>query len=334
MKKIILLLTASLFLLTSCISYTELNDIGIVNMIGITKINENYEITINMIIPNDKDIKENKIFKVKNKNLDEGFNNLYEKTLRKIYLSHVDLLLISDNLKKEDYDNIINLFFNRNDSRNTFSTVIIKDYNSNKIFKTLPENINSLLNVNSKENGIVKVKQFNDIVKDILELKFSLIPQIKIDKEINILGYKEVYSNNKSLSKEESLAYNFITNNIESTYLLSSDKSINYKVNSSITRLKTNKNNIEIIINSNITVLSNNSNINSNSELKEIYIKNLTNLIDNYVNNNDLTYFYNQIKKYDYNYYKENKYKKINFKYNINTSINENSNTYGGNTYE
>lgn len=334
MKKLILLLFCSLFLLTSCISYTELNDIGIVNMIGITKENEIYEITINMIIPNEKDIKESKVFKVKNKNLDEGFNNLYEKSLRKIYLSHVDLLLLSDNLEKGDYDNIINLFFNRNDSRNTFSTVIVKNYNSTKIFNTLPENINSLLNVNSKENGIVKIKQFDDVVKDILELKYSYIPLINIDKEINILGYRRIYSNNKTLSKEESMAYNFITNNIESTYLLSNDKYINYKVNSSITRLKVNKNNIEININSNITVLSNNSKIDNNTKLKEIYIKDLTNLIDNYIKNNDLTYFYNLIKKYDYNYYKENKDKKINFKYKIDASINENSNTYGGNTYE
>lgn len=334
MKKIIFLLISILYLTTGCISYTELNDIGIVNAIGIDKINNKYEITINMLIPEGEDIEQTKQFKTTSNNLDEAINNLYSKSLRKIYLSHLDLLLLSDNLKKEDYDDIINLFLSRNDSRNTFSTVIIKDYNSNNIFKNTPDNINSLIKVNSEENGLVTIKQFDEIVKDILEKDISYIPIIELKEEPNILGYKSIYSNNKILSNQESLAYNFITNKIKQATIVNKQQNISFKINSSMTNIKINQNNIDININSNITILSNDTNITNQNKIKDIYEQELRNILKNYIDNNESSHFYNLVKKYDYNYYKNNKNHKLNFNFKITSSINENSNTIGGTNYE
>lgn len=334
MKKIILMLISILFLSTGCISYTELNDIGIVNAIGINKVDKKYEITINMLIPEEDTLEQTKQFKTTSTNLDEAINDLYSKSLRKIYLSHVDLLLLSNNLEKEDYDDIINLFFNRNDSRNTFSTVIVKNYNANNIFKTEPNNINSLIKVNSEENGLVKIKQFDEVVKDILEKDISYIPIIELKDEPNILGYKTIYSNNKILSTNESLAYNFLTNNINQATIISKKENINFKINESITNIKVNQNNITININSNITILSNDTNIKEKHKIKEIYDQELQSLLTNYIDNNEHSYFYNLVKKYDYNYYINNKEPKLNFKFEISSSINENSNTIGGTGYE
>lgn len=334
MKKIIFLLTSILVLTTGCISYTELNDIGIVNAIGINKVNKKYEITINMLIPEDDNLEQTKQFTTTSNNLDEAINNLYSKSLRKIYLSHVDLLILSNNLEQKDYDNIINLFFNRNDSRNTFSTIIVKNYNTDNIFKTKPDNINSLIKVNSEENGLVKIKQFDDVVKDILEKDISYIPIIELKEEPNILGYKTIYSDNKILSTNESLAYNFITNDITQATIISKKENINFKINESITNIKIDKNNITIEINSNITILSNDTNITNESKIKKIYEKELQSLLTNYIDNNEHSYFYNLVKKYDYNYYTNNPDKKLNFKFKISSSINENSNTIGGNNYE
>lgn len=334
MKKIITILILILFLTTGCISYTELNDIGIVNAIGINKLDNKYEIIINMLIPEDNNLEQTKQFKTTSTNLDEAINNLYSKSLRKIYLSHLDLLILSNNLEKKDYDNIINLFFNRNDSRNTFSTIIVKNYNTDNIFKIKPENINSLLKVNSEENGLVKIKQFDEIVKDILEKDISYIPIIEIKDEPNILGYKTIYSKNKILSTNESIAYNFITNNITQTTIISDKENINFKVNESLTNIKVNKNNITIDVNSNITILSNDTDITNEQTIKELYENELKKLLTNYIDNNEHSYFYDLVQKYDYNYYKHNKNTKLNFKFEISSSINENSNTIGGHNYE
>ena len=334
MKKIITILISILFLTTGCISYTELNDIGIVNAIGINKANDKYEITINMLIPEDDNLEQTKRFKTTSTNLEEAINDLYSKSLRKIYLSHLDLLMLGDNLQRDDYDQINNLYFNRNDSRNTFSTIIIKNYNSKSIFSFKTKNINSLLKVNSEENGLVKIKQFDDIVKDILEKDISYVPILELKDEPKILGYKTIYKNNKILSTNDSLAYNFITNNINQTTIISKDKNINFKVNESITNIKTDKNNITININSNITILSNDTNIKNEKKIKKIYEDELKSLLTNYIDNNEHSYFYTLIKKYDYNYYINNKDAKLNFKFQISSSINENSNTIGGKNYE
>lgn len=329
-KKLIILFIFILLFIPGCINYTELNDIGIVNMIGINKIDKNYEVTINMIIPTNDNKNNTKSFKVKAPSLDLCFNNLYEKSLRKISLSHLDLLLLSPTLEKKDYDEVINLFLNRSDSRNTFSTVILKNYKDINNLNLIPEDINSLLKVNNKEFGITQTKQFDEVVKEILELKESFIPLIEINKDINILGYMGIYNIDKTLNKKESLALGFITNNINNTYILNKDNDINFKVNSNITRIKINKNNIKIIINSNISILSNGNNIKDTKKLENIYKEELTNMLDNYIKNNSHKYFYNLVEKYENSFYKNNKLKKLNFIYEINPRIDEISDTLGG----
>lgn len=326
-KKVFLLLCAFIFI-TGCSNYIELNNIGIVNMIGITKNKGDYIVSINMIIPLEEGKNKIKSYSSKDSNLSKAINKLYEKSLRKIYLSHVDLLLLSDNLVKEDYLNIINLFLNRNDSRNTFSTVVVKNYNINSISKVEPDDINSLLEVVSKDSGTVRVKQFDEVVQDVLEYNLSYIPYLDINKEDMILGYKQVYSSFKSISKENSIAYNFITNNIDSTNLVSKDK-INFHINKNNTTLMVDKNNITININSNIDIESYNNKLKV-EDCKKIYNNLITSYLDDFIKNNDLDFFYNLIKKYDYDYYIRNKNIKINFKYKVISSINNNSSSIGG----
>ena len=323
------LLICPLFIfIAGCSSYVELNDIGIVNMVGISKNKDNYVVNINMIIPLEDGKNRIKSYSSEDKNLSKAINKLYEKSLRKIYLSHVDLLILSDNLDKNDYLNIINLFLNRNDSRNTFSTVVAKDYDVNSISKVDPDDINSLLEVVSKDSGTTKLKQFDEMVQDILEYNSSYVPYLDINKEDAVLGYKKVYSSFKNITKKDSIAYNFITNNITSTNLVSEDK-INFHINKNNTKVMINNNTITININSDINIENYNNKL-SDNDYKKIYSELISNYLDDFIKGNDLDYFYNLIKKYNYSYYVNHKDIDINFKYKITSSINNNSNNIGG----
>lgn len=329
------LLTISLlcFFLTGCVSYMELNELGIVDMIVIDKIDKNFVISINMITPTKEELEESVHYTVEASSLEEGLNKLYLESSKKVSLAHIELLCLTENIKKDDLDIITNLFLNRNDARNTFSTMIINgNYDTLLDFKSL--DINELININNEEYGVVSIKQFDEIIKEILEMKISYIPTLKInsDNKLEIEGYSSIYEQEKKLSIKESVGLNLITNNIKKSLISTND--IDYKLESANTTVKTNKNKVTIDINATFNILSNNSKIQDKKELQNKFNKELKDIINDYLDNNKLNYFYYLISKYDAKYYKENKDIKLKFDINITSSINENSNIKGGDNFE
>lgn len=315
MNKIKYLLFLILFITTGCVNYTELNDIGIINAIGINKNNDDFIINVNMLTPTTNNLEENKTYEVKAPSLNEAFDKLYLSTYKDINLSHLELLILDKDLRKDDYDAIKTFFLNRIESRNTFNTIILENYNKDNIFKFTTEEINSLIETNSNQDGIVSYKTFDELVEDILTLNISYIPTVKIDEKIKILGYRSIYSENKLLSLRESISYNFLTNKIKKCNLV--DENLNIKVDKSITTMKVNKNIITININSTLT------NYGKEENIINIYNTTLKKYINQYLQNNNLEYFNEIIKKYDYNYYKKTKKDNIKFNIIVNSKLNK-----------
>lgn len=326
MKKFILIFILLLFI-TGCVSYSDLNELGIIDMIVIDKINNEYVVSINMLLPTENDLENKKNYMSKNSSLNECINQLYLSTTKKISFSHLELLILTPNLEKNDYDEIINLFLNRVDSRNTFNTVIID--NTDKILNYKSKDINDLININNEHEGTVSIKQFDQIIKDILEFDISYIPKIKIEDEIIIEGYQSVYYQNKLLSQEESIGYNLITNKI--TKLLFTVDEIGFITEQALTNIKVNNNKITININTTYQITNNDSNTNNDNEIEKKYKEEIKKYIMCYLNNNPHNYFYNLIKKHDYKYFKNNPNNiKLNFDIKISSTKIENSNIKGG----
>ena len=314
------------FSMTGCVSYMELNELGIIDMIVIDKNNDNYIVTINMLIPNQDDLENKEVYTASNISIDECLNDFYLKTNKKISFTHLELMALTSNIKQQEYDEIINLFLNRVDARNTFSTIIVDEPSNIVDYKA--KDINELININSEEYGLVSIKQFDSIIKDILEMNISYIPKISFKDSPSILGYQSVYSSNSDLSKEESLGFNFITNQIKQSKFNSNN--MGFKIDTSNTIITVNKNEININITSTYQITSNNSNTQDEHKIQKIYEDEINNYINDFINKNQNNYFLSLIEKYQNNYYKKNQ--KINIKYNItfnSTRIN-NSNIKGG----
>ena len=311
MNKVKLIIFVFLFFTTGCLNYTELNDIGIINSIGINKKGNNYIININMLTPTEKDLQNNNVYEIESNSLNEAFDKLYLKTSKQTNLSHLELLILSNNLTKDDYDNIKDFFINRTDSRNTFNVIMLENYTRENVFKFTQEEINNLISTNNSEDGLVSPKSFDEMLEDILSIKISYIPLIEIHENMNILGYKSIYEKNKTLSKKESIAYNFITNKIKRATIV--DNETNIKIDKSITNIKINKDIITININS--TIMSNDS----NQSITEKYNKLLKSYINDFINKYYQDYFYKLIEKYTYNKYKA---KDIKFIINIKSKYN------------
>ena len=117
MKKIFILLPL-LFILTGCNSYIELNELGIINIISIEKNNNDYKLNATII----ENIEKNgtpisKIYESNGKTIFEAIDNLGNSLNKKIYLSHLDLLIINETIKTNELEEIINYFLNNNESR-------------------------------------------------------------------------------------------------------------------------------------------------------------------------------------------------------------------------
>lgn len=315
MKRLKYILVLISFILTGCLNYVELNDIGIINVIGIDKNNNGYIININMLTPTTDLLNKSTTYEVESKTLEEAFDKLYLLTSKKINLSHLELVMFSKSLEKKDYNNITRFFLNRNDSRNTFPTVIVENYDKNKIFNITANDINSLIETNSKDDGIVSVKTFDELTEDILNLNISYIPCIKINDKVEILGYRSIYEESKLLTIKESISYNFLINKISKCNFV--DEVINIKIDSSNTKIAINQNKITINISSILTNYAN------KKDVTEFYNDTLLKYLEEFLESNNLNYFYNLIKKYDYNYYKNNKNIDIEFKINIESKLNK-----------
>jgi len=282
MKKIIILIF--LILLTGCNNYNDIGSIAVISTIAIDKNNGLYNIKINVLSSNQKN--EENIYSESCININECFNNLNNKLMKRLYLTHLDLLILGNNFIKEDYDNIMNFFLTQKTSRNAFTTITV-DKIDEKLLKYDSKDINNILDFSI--NGLAKKVTFDEIIKNILNYKLSYIPYIENKEELELKGYKVIYDENKLLNKEESIAVNLIQNNIKSINILL-DKN-NYKLENCNTT----------------NIINNNININLNcdyigkKENKDKLNNYLKNIILNYINNNSSNYFDYLIYKFDKN---------------------------------
>lgn len=223
MKKVFLLLIFTFLFLTGCINYTELNDLSIVNTIGIEKIKDIYKVTISVVDTNNYENDDNykkEITQATGNNLTDAFNNLYTSLDKEIYIHHLETLLLSSSLTYQDIDHINTYFNNRKNNRNSFTVL----YTNSDIKEILESNvdINSLIETNSNNSSLVYPLTYENYLKVLYEKKYSFIPTITYsNNSISVLGYSYFYKNKyiNLLTKEENRSYNILNNHINTLSL-------------------------------------------------------------------------------------------------------------------
>lgn len=311
MKKIIILLVTLLF--TGCNAYNDINNIAVVSSIGIDYQDNNYKVYIKVLSSNQES--KSDLYESSCSNLNECFDDINNKLMKRLYLTHLDLLILGNNFSKEHYDHIFNFFLLQKTSRNAFSTIIIKDMDK-KIFDYDTKDINNMLDLSINTTGLTQSVSLDNIVKDILNYELSYIPYLEINDHLEIKGYKTIYKENKILSDSESISINFIKNNINNVSLI---------INQDIYRLEscntlTNVRDKQLNININCKYKG------KNFEATDVIKDYLNNSINNFINNNNDNYF-----KYIYYKFEGKKIDKINHNLNIDIKYTEDS---GGEIFE
>ena len=190
MKKICLFL---ILLITGCTKYNDLSELTIIKSIGISY-NEKYYIYA-QVIENINDINEPKmeIIEGNGKNIQESFKNLENSINKNIYLSHIDLLILSNNLNKKNYDDIINFFINNNRFRNDFYCVFSSNPKS-VLEKSQYDEIEIFLKTKRQNMLVIS---FDEVIKDYLNNNTITLPNISYNDTLSYLGNYQYKRRNK-----------------------------------------------------------------------------------------------------------------------------------------
>lgn len=322
--------------LTGCFNYTELNELGIVESMAMDKEETEYRVWINLIdakLENDDSDELRKTYDATGSTITEAIQNLYLKSNKKIYLSHIETLLLSEDIAKEDITFLMDFFLRNKESRNSFTTLIVKNTNVGEILsdtKRSPE-LNDILQINMEEYGITSLITFEDFSRMLLEEGIdALLPVIKLDHDqLEVDGYAYFKANKFSgyLSKEEALTYNILKNkNSHIVLSYSCDKNkTNVKLEQLNTLSKSKNNQIQLKITGNLTITENQCNL-KQSEVLEVFENKIKTEINHLLTKQEMDAFdilgmQSLVRQNNYLYYqkeKENLLEKLSYQIKVN----------------
>lgn len=205
MKKLFLILI-SLFFLTGCANYHELNELGIVSSILIDYKDNLYYTTLEVI-----DEENFKPYTGTGSTLTNAFNNALIGSSKYLYYSHLNAVILTNNTPIET---TLNYFLRSPETNNTFYLCITEKTDIYNQEKNMGETLKNILERVYKDNFFETVKKLKDkntdFVLPILDenLKVSKLNLYKDNKlvgtlnnnELNtlklIFGYDEIYIKN------------------------------------------------------------------------------------------------------------------------------------------
>ena len=224
-KKLIIIL--SILLLTGCYDYIELNDLSIISMIMIDKIDNKYNVTFE-ILKDQKNDNNSLIITGNGYSLSKAIDDASSKTPKQAYFAHLKVLALSKKIAKDDLKNVIEYFLRAPHIRNEFYLAVIDNDNVNDILKTqnkenpiISEYILSMLKNHHNTFNNTTNNNFENILIDLFEKgKDATLPVIKLDDD-NLKttgnGLLDGYTLKYILDSNESSLLNILNNNASNT---------------------------------------------------------------------------------------------------------------------
>lgn len=273
MKKIFILLL--ILFITGCSSYTELNNLGVIHIIGIEKENNIYKLYANIIEKKQNDDIKSTICSVEGHDIYEAINNLSLSLNKEIYISHLDTLLINTSINKNDLKEIINYFLNNDKTREDFLVATSSDI-KNLITKSYFREINNLIKTSIKEDSLGIWTTLSDVIKNYYNNEPIYFTNLEFDNNIQITSAKKFFNNKyENINIDDTLFINYLLNKVEFyKYNLECNNNKHIYLNILSARKSEFKNNI--IISNEINVIDDECSLNKN-EINKLFSSFLTN---------------------------------------------------------
>lgn len=237
MKKILIIIL-TLLLCTGCFDYKEINDLAIINAIGVDYENDEYVITLEILNDQiDKDSsKITSYTKVGHgKNLTSAIENAADKLSKQLMFNHIKLMILSKIIIEEKFENIIDLFLRNTYFRENFyvisatknkpETLLNHTTNEAPIASTAITDTLESIRYSSNTNVL---KKFDEIVEEVItygiDTCFSNITLKDNEFIVDGMSIFNNYSYKSNLSNEYVKIYNLLTDNFDRpTYTINYD---------------------------------------------------------------------------------------------------------------
>ncbi len=283
MKKIITLILLC-FLLTGCYDNIELNNLAIITGIGIDYKDDNFYLTYEIL--NDIKTEENTAMKSyvlsgQGKSISEAFINTNYKVGKKPYYAHLKVVLLSENvIKNNELNKIVDYFLRDTNIRDEFLLLITKDVTPKDILKHNSKNtpvisdyIINLIDNEKYNNNLAIDENYQFILAKLMSKDYdTVLGGITINNEDeitldNFVIFKD-FNYKNTLSKLDSSLYNLLSKNVFSFAIdkYYDNKNVTIGINHSNTFIKVLDDEIKIDCNLEGKILENAANLDLETE--------------------------------------------------------------------
>lgn len=171
-----------LFILTGCWNYRELNDLAIATGIAIDKSEDGFEVSV--LIANAKKAQvstkegesQTSVYSEKGKTITEALRNINLKFSKEIYIGHLSVIVINEEIAKEGLYPILDYFLREPESSKRFYSIIAKDCKAKEVISILSPlesfpSQNLYFNIKNSPNsqGVSPSVTFSKFIENILK---------------------------------------------------------------------------------------------------------------------------------------------------------------------
>lgn len=228
MKKILIIIL-TLLLCTGCFDYKEINDLAIINAIGVDYENDEYVITLEILNDQiDKDSsKITSYTKVGHgKTLTSAIENAADKLSKQLIFNHIKLMILSKSIIEEKFENIIDLFLRNTYFRENFyvisatknkpETLLNHTTNESPIASTAITDTLESIRYSSNTNVL---KKFDEMVEEVITYGIdTCFSNITLKDDEFIIDGMSIFNNYNykgNLNSEYVKIYKLLTDNFD-----------------------------------------------------------------------------------------------------------------------
>lgn len=215
MKKIIIILFATFFL-TGCWSSKELNEIAIVNAIGIDLKDDEYVVSAQVMNPKKEsagtkgDQTDSIVYTGRGKSILESLRNITLEAPKRLNVSHLELLIINEDAARKGVDKIADQFLRESETRNECILLVTED--DQKAADILgimtplelypSQNILESIEISKKYQGTTTNTRFDEFTEEILKPGIS-----PVTSSVKVVNKKKSGYTKENLEQAKTTTY-------------------------------------------------------------------------------------------------------------------------------